>query len=67
MSKKLSVGNRVWYRFYNTQDKQFYGDYLKGEILEIDHTHKTGLMRTPYKVSRDGCDPVWLRRMEIFS
>jgi len=69
MSKKLSVGDKVVFQFYNTPDKKFYGAAVNGTIIAIDPDHVTGLGHiTPYQVKVDNknyYESYWLERKEI--
>lgn len=61
MSNKLSVGDTVQCRLFNTPEGKFYGPYFVGKITKIGMTKDC-----PYFVESDSKPfGLWLKRKEI--
>lgn len=77
MTRKLSVGDKVICRLYNTPEGKFYGESWIGEILEIDQEAAdyyyenirlwplTAGKKKPFRVSYPHLGDIWLHRKEI--
>ena len=62
----LAVGTQVRCRFYNSRNNEFYGREWETSIDEVDSSHKTMTIKTPYKVIEPSTGYyVWLMQKEI--
>ena len=58
--KALSVGDKVYVRFYNTPDKHFYGPGFAAEIVKINKGDGRKFL-----ISHPGYSLMWVERKEI--
>ena len=58
----ITNGTRVLYRFYNTPERRFYGEYQRGVVVGVD-LDEAGVKH--YTVIREGAPPIALQRKEI--
>jgi len=70
--RPLQVSDIVLFRFYNTPDKHFYGDYHRGKIIDVRETDgkKNYLIDTSFinwNIRNPDClaYPIWVQRKEI--